>query len=164
MNQAITGSVTLATILLAAALIVVWARRKTWLRAGAIPMAIVAAVGGSFTMLSTLGFAVPLIAGLTAPSGEAPLLSAKLVVNEGIFITLDLPDVPRLYWLPWNKTLADELQEMLSNPDNGGVTATVPPFEFSWDQSPPSFQPLPQPKVLPDKPAEPKQTIPEFAA
>lgn len=163
MTAAITAAFILTAVLLVAALVVVWARRKTILRPMAIPLALAAAVAGTVTVGSTLGFAVPLIGGITAPIGETVVLAVKLLMDDGIYLTLDLPNGPRLYWLPWDKETAEAVQEMLSDPNNAGVTTLVPPFEFSWDQHKPSFQPLPQPKWLPDKPPEPPQA-PRFAA
>lgn len=164
MTQAIQMGSVLAAVLLFAALLVVWSRKTTWLRAAAIPLALLATGAASAITLYTLGFAVPLIGGLTAPAGDAPVLSSKFVMHDGIYLTLDLPAGPRLFWLPWNTKLAEKLQEMEGDPGNAGVVATIPPFEFSWDrQRPPSFQPIPQPKFLPDKPPEPPKA-PSFAA
>lgn len=162
MDNAIYAAVALAIILLAAAIIVVWSRRSTWLRTLAIPLALAATATSAATMMWVLGYGVPLIGGITAPPGDAQMLSAKLVQGRGIFVTIDLADEPRLFWLPWDKELAEKLEEMTGNPENGGVIATIPPFEWSWDKQP-TFQPMPQPKVLPDKPPEPPKA-PSFAA
>lgn len=155
MTQALQLGAALTAILLVAALLVVWSRKTTWLRAAAIPLALLAAMGAGVATISTLGFAVPLINGVTAPAGKIVVLSAKMIKGVGIFATLDLPDVPRLYWLPWDTKMAEKLQEAQNAPDSGGVTMTVPPFEFSWGQPSPDFQPMPQPKFLPDKPPAP---------
>lgn len=163
MTNAILAAVIIAALFLAGSLLIVWSRRNTWLRAAAIPLAILASAGSAVAVASTLGFAVPLIGGVTAPAGELSVLGAKLVPNDGIYVMLETP-MPRLYWTPWNREMAEKLQEMLGNPEVGGVTAAVPPFEWSWNQHPPSFQPLPQPKVLPDKPVEKQPIVPEFAA
>lgn len=164
MTQAIQLAAVLTGTLLVAALLVVWSRKTTWLRAAAIPLALAAAGASGVAMLSTLGFAVPMINGLTAPAGDHPLLSSKLVKGVGIFATLDLPEGPRLYWLPWDTNMAEAVQEAEGAPDSGGTMMTVPPFEFSWDQSKPSFQPMPQPKFLPDKPVDSAPPAPRFAA
>ena len=160
MIAAITTAFLLAGVLLVMALLVVWARRRTWLRTAAIPLAIVASGVSALTVGGTLGYAVPLIGGVTAPAGEAVLRDVKLIISNGIYVTLDFPEGPRLYWLPWSKKLAEELQEMMSESGGAeGLKMIVPPFEFSWDQSEPDFQPLPQPKVLPDKPPAPPQAL-----
>ncbi|MHB1087052.1 MAG: hypothetical protein ACYCZ0_04885 [Minisyncoccota bacterium] len=163
MNIAIAAAAVIALVLLGAALLVVWSRRVRWMRSLAIPLAILASAASAATVACTLGNAVPLIGGITAPAGGAPLLSAKLIPGDGLYLTLDLPVAPRLFWLPWDKKMAEDLQEMLSNPNNAAVVMVVPPFEWSWDTSDPTFQPLPQPKVLPDKPPEAKPA-PHFSA
>lgn len=164
MNHAIFMAAVIAGVLLCAALLVVWSRKTTWLRAAAIPLALSSSVGAGVVMLSTLGFAVPLINGLTAPAGDYSVLSSKLVKDVGIFATIDLPEGPRLYWLPWDTATAEAVQEMQGDPENGGTMMSIPPFEFSWDQSKPSFQPMPQPKFLPDKPIDTAPPAPRFAA
>lgn len=164
MEHAIIFATTVTVILLTAALLVVWSRRKTMLRALAIPLALIAASAGATAAAVVLGYGVPLVGGVTAPPGEAPLLSAKLLKDKGIYLTIDLPDQPRLYWMPWDKETAEKLEEMLSDPGNAGVMVAVPPFEWSWDLSPPSFQPLPQPKWMPDKPADSAPPAPHFNA
>jgi len=159
MNIAITAAVSITMLMLMAALFVVWARRETWLRTLAIPLALLAAAVSTATIGSTLGHAVPLINGVTAPSGDFTVLSAKLVIDDGIYITLDLPGPPRLYWLPWDKKMAESIEEMLNQ---GEIKATLPPFEFSWDTNAPQFLPLPQPKWMPDK--EDAPAAPHFGA
>lgn len=163
MQNAVLLALALFAILLSAALLVVWSRRVNWVRPLAIPLALAAASISAGIIGSTLGHAVPLIAGVTAPAGEVTLLSAKLIEGDGIYVTLDSPGAPRLYWLPWSKEMAEKLEEMLSNPDSAGVMTTIPPFEWSWDLNEPSFQEMPQPKVMPDKPPEAPQA-PHFSA
>lgn len=156
----------IAVVLLLAALAVVWSRRRTWLRAVAVPGAMLAGGIACVILLESLGYAVPLISGLTLPSGEQPVISAKFLVQQGIFLTVDLPAGPRLYWLPWDRQLADKLQEMMDQAaqgQGGGVMMDVPPFELSLDHNAPQFRELPQPKVLPDKPPEPP-AAPHFDA
>lgn len=163
MQTALLCCVAIFAILLGAALIVVWSRRVNWIRPLAIPAALAAAAVATVIVGSTLGNAVPLVAGLNAPDGKVTVLSAKLIADDGIYITLDLPGAPRLFWLPWDKEMAEKLEEMLSNPDSAGVIATLPPFDWSWDTNPPTFQDLPQPKIMPDKPDEGPQA-PHFSA
>lgn len=162
MENAVYAVAALTVILLAAALLVVWSRRDIpQFRGMSIGLAIVAALGSAGAIGSTLGHPVPFIAGITAPEGEVGVLSVKSIVNRGIFFTLDLPAHPKLFWLPWDRDLAEKLQEMMNN---GGAIASLPPFEWSWDTSPPSFSELPQPKWMPDKADEPKPAAPHFNA
>lgn len=145
------------------AMFAIWSRRETktrWISvAGFLVSAPVVVAALSFT----LGWPVPLIAGLNAPPGDWQVIGSKMVVNEGIYVLLDTGDVPRHYRLPWDKKMSDRLQELLDERQNGGkgdLRLKMPPFEFSWDKKkPPEFYALPQPKVLPDKPRqeEPKR-------
>lgn len=156
----------IAGILLSAALLVVWSRRDiSLLRGLAIPLALAATSIATGIVGNTLGNAVPLIGGITAPAGDATVLSVKAIENQGIYITFDTPGAPKLFWMPWNASTAKDLQDMIEDPGNAGVTATIPPFEFSWDRKPPTFQPLPQPKWMPDKPEQDqKPQAPHFSA
>jgi len=141
----------------------IWSRRETkvrWLSvAGFIMAAPVIVVALSFT----LGWPVPLIAGLNAPPGDWQVLGSKMIAGDGIYLLLDSGDTPRHYKLPWDKKMSDKLQELLDgqqNGEKGDLRMKMPPFEFSWSRkNPPEFYAMPQPKVLPDKPrqAEPKR-------
>lgn len=162
METAVYATIVIFVVLLGAALLVVWSRRDIPLiRALAAPAAIVAASAAAFTVGNTLGFAVPYIAGITAPTGEAPLISAKLAPNKGIYITLDLPGEPKLFWLPWDKEMAQRIQDLL---EGGGAMVTTPPYEWSWDTNPPTFNEMPQPKWLPEKDVDAKPKAPHFSA
>lgn len=164
MMAALTASLVIAGALLLMALLVVWSRVRTWLRAAAIPLALTSALVTAVLMGSTLGYAIPLINGVTVPPGDYLMSDVKLLREDGIYGTITLPSGPRLYRMPWNEQMAEKLQEMMSK--GGGapnLKLTVPPFEFSWGQPDPDFQPLPQPKILPDKPPEAPQA-PRFAA
>lgn len=162
MGNAVYAIAAVFCVLLGAALLVVWSRKDIPLiRAMAAPAAVLAAVVAAVTVGNTLGFAVPLISGVTAPAGEVVVISAKMEPNKGIYITLDLPGEPKLFWLPWDKETAQELQDLL---DGGGAMAVLPPYEWSWDLRPPDFSSLPQPKWMPDKEDVPKQKAPHFNA
>lgn len=156
---AITG---ITVLFLGAALLVAWSRKdipiiRGW--SGAI--ALLCAAASALMIGNTLGFATPFIAGITAPAGEVLLLGAKLVPRDGIYVMLDLPDEPKLFWLPWDKEMAERIQELM---DGGGALVTVPPYEWSWDINPPSFNELPQPKWMPEKDVESKSMAPHFSA
>lgn len=162
METAVYAACAIMIALLGAALLVVWSRKDIpMIRALAAPSAVVAACVTALTIGNTLGFAIPLVAGVTAPAGDAPLIAAKLAPGKGIYVTLDLPGEPRLFWLPWDKEMAQRIQDLM---EEGGVVATVPRFEWSWDLSPPEFGPLPQPEWLPDKSEGSKPAAPHFAA
>ena len=150
----------------AMALVAVWARRKTLFRGAAVLLFVVAAPFAGLALATTLGWAVPIIPGLTAVAGDdVEVIGVKLAVGEGIFVLVDdAGGEPRYYRIEWNRKLADEIQDMMDNPDRGGLRMKIPgekgdgkegaPFEWSWDTHPPQFYAPPQPKVLPDKPQQ----------
>lgn len=153
MTYAITAALMITLLLAIMATIAIWSRRGPARARGLAVVAFVLAspiAAGALGM--SLGWPVPLYSGLTAPAGEWVVLGVKMVVGKGIYVLIDDGDIPRYYSLPWSNEMADKLQDML---DKGETpTITVPEFEWSWDRHPPTFQPLPQPRVLPPKPRE----------
>ena len=80
--------------------------------------------------------------------------------RQKIFVLLDIGSgEPRHYRLPWDQKLADKLQDILDDPDEGGVMLKIP-YEPSLDTNAAQFWSLPQPKALPDKP--PQKPAPHF--
>lgn len=142
------------------ALIAVWSRRETVARAIAV-IAFIVAVPTSFVAVATsLGWSTPVIPYVTAsPGKEARVLGYKNVEGVGIYVLLDMgAGEPRYYWLPWNKERASELEKAMHG-DGGGRPGAIVliPFEPSLDEHhTPLIHPLPQPKLMLDKPrAEP---------
>ncbi|MCW2243480.1 hypothetical protein [Azospirillum canadense] len=83
---------------------------------------------------------------------EAKVLSATLVENEAIYLTLLWEHAPNLYRLPWDRRMAEQLQEAQKEAQRNGTQPMMRlPFERSWDDREPRFYALPQPK-MPDKP------------
>lgn len=83
---------------------------------------------------------------------EATVLSATMVENEAIYLTLLWQQEPNLYRLPWNRRMAEQLQEAQREAQRNGTQPMMRlPFERSWDDREPRFYALPQPK-MPDKP------------
>lgn len=85
---------------------------------------------------------------------EAQVLSATLIENQAIFLTLLWREEPNLYRLPWDQRMAEQLQEAMRDADRNGTRPVMRlPFERSWDEQEPRFYAQPQPK-MPDKPYE----------
>ena len=83
---------------------------------------------------------------------EAQVLSATMVENEAIYVTLLWSEAPNLYRLPWSQRMAEQLQEAMREAQRNGTRPVMRlPFEKSWDDREPRFYALPQPK-MPDKP------------
>ena len=149
----VSAWIVLTVLLGAAAWIAAWSRRETKARV----LGILAFLAGSpvafFSLALCLGWPIPLIGGITGPTGDYTVLGSKLVANEAIYVLIDVGNVPRYYSIPWDQDQAKKLQDSVDN--GSGVKATVPPMEFSWEQrNPLSFHELPQVKILPDKPRQ----------
>jgi len=102
---------------------------------------------------SLLGRAKPVtLEWLGAKVQEATVLSATFKENDAIYVTLLWRQAPDLYKLPWNRKMAEQLQQAMREADRNGTQPVMKlPFEQSWDDREPRFYALPQPK-MPDKP------------
>jgi len=84
---------------------------------------------------------------------EATVLSSSMQEEKGIYLWLQLPDVPepRAYVLPWNQQMAEQLQAALREAEESRTDVQMRlPFEPSLDDREPKFYALPQP-ALPSK-------------
>lgn len=144
--------------------IAIWSRLQKRSRARGLSVLafMLAAPAAGGALAATLGYPVPLVHGLNLPAGDHTIIGAKIVIGEGIFVLVDRgADEPRYYRLPWDEKTASQLQEALDGRGEGGEAGMhVDPFEWSWDVHPPQFWAKPQPKVLPDKPAQ--EAAPHF--
>jgi hypothetical protein len=87
-----------------------------------------------------------------AQAAEAAVLGASIREGEGIYLWLQFPGIPepRAYVLPWDRKLAQQLQEARRQAErNGSGLAMRMPFERSWDDREPKFYALPQPALPP---------------
>lgn len=93
---------------------------------------------------------------------EATVLGSSLREDDGIYLWLQLPELsePRSYVLPWNREVAEQLQEAQREAaqTQGGLKMRLP-FEPSLDDREPKFYAMPQP-APPEK--EAPATGPEF--
>lgn len=153
MTQVISSWIIITLLLGAAAWIAAWSRRQTKARV----LAILAFLSGSpialFSLALCLGWPIPLIGGVTGPSGDFIVLGQKLVANKAIYVMIDVGNVPRYYVLPWDQNAAKKMQDAADK--EAGMMVTIPPMEFTWERRKPlSFHELPQPQVLPQKPRQ----------
>lgn len=152
MSHAVTAWAVLTLICAVLAILAVWARRPTGARPLSVLCLVVSLPITALAVSAPMGWAVPMMP-LTAPGGEYRVAGLKMVLGEGIYVLLDIgPGEPRHYRLPWDQEQAKKLQEMLDDPANGGVKLKIP-YEKSWEKNP-TFHPLPQPQLLPDKPPQ----------
>ena len=144
-----------------AALLAAWARGEKWQR-NVTTLVFLASLPVTFLgVMEVLGNHRPATWEQVRNMGEKKfiLLGSKMLQGKGIYLYLDHDLVPLAVELPWNEETAQQLQDALkemrkSGPDSQ-LEVIIPPYEFSWgDQMPPQFNPLPQPKFLPDKPSQ----------
>ncbi|MBI3454123.1 MAG: hypothetical protein HY057_15060 [Rhodospirillales bacterium] len=127
----------------------IWAPRRFFVKAAAVGLAALF-VPLSYAGLSGL-LSRPKPASLewarkTIP--EAAVLGSSIREGEGIYLWLQMPNVgePRAYVLPWNRQMAQQLQEATREAEKSGTGLRMRlPFERSLDNREPKFYALPQP-------------------
>ena len=86
---------------------------------------------------------------------EATVIASTVQEGRGIYLwlkTANSPE-PRAYKLPWNRDLAQQLQDAKREAEkNGGGLAMRMPFEKTWDNREPKFYAMPQPAMPPKDP------------
>lgn len=137
------------------------AKGQRWMRALAVAVGLAAVPAAFYAESEALSKPKPVALEWwlrTAP--EATVLGASLREGVGIFLLLQLSEVPepRYYVLPWSRELAEQLQEALREAEEGGSVQMRAPFEPSLDPKEPKFYAPPQP-TMPQKrrPPEPKR-------
>ncbi|MEL6963400.1 MAG: hypothetical protein AAGA73_02090 [Pseudomonadota bacterium] len=145
------------------AMISIWSRHRSWIRAGALVLAAL------FLPLSYASYASllskPKPASLEWWLGEADdatVLSSSIKEDVGIFLWLQLQDIaePRSYVLPWSRDLAEQLQAAAREAEeqNGELHMRLP-FEQSLDELEPKFYAMPQPALPPKDLDRPPPTM-----
>ncbi len=148
-----------AVLAAALALLAVWSRRSLRARAGAVSLMAITLVAGYVAYADLLSRPKPAALEVRRSGvAEADVLAAALREDVGIYLWLRLPDFtePRYYVLPWNRALAQQLQDAMRKADRNDSTIRMRyPFEPSLElRDAPRYYALPQPK-LPDKPHPP---------
>ncbi len=138
------------------AAITVWAPRRLWVKAAAVGLAAV------FLPLIYTAFAdllsKPKPVGLEWTKRnvpEATVLAAQVREGEGIYLWLQLDgeDGPRAYVMPWDRQVAQALQDAQRQARKSRSALRMrQPFEPTLDERKPLFYPAPQP-APPLKPA-----------
>jgi hypothetical protein len=156
-----------AAILVASVLtsISIWAPRRVTVRASAFGLAVLFVPISYASFASLLSKPKPVsLEWIRASTKEANVLGASIREGETIYIWLQIPDIdePRAYALPWNREVAQQLQQARRKAEEQGTGLGMRlPFEHSWDKQEPKFYPLPQPALPPkDVPDDaPAQTL-----
>jgi hypothetical protein len=131
----------------------VWSRKNTWVRGAAVAawIALMPLVAGA--AFFSLGHPAPWVQTINVPGGDYRVLGVKMVQDVAIYVWIDFgAEHPRYFALPWDNDTADKLQGLKDRErrGEGGFNLTIP-YEFSWDDNPPQFHPLPQPPAMPQK-------------
>jgi hypothetical protein len=146
----------------AVASIAVWAPRRLWIKVCALAATLLFIPTAYASMLQLLSMPKPATyEWWHSQAGEATVLGSSMQENEGIYLWLQLPEVPepRAYVLPWSRELAEQLQtaQREAEQNRSGVQMRLP-FEPSLDDREQKFYALPQPALPPkdsnDPPAE----------
>ncbi len=88
---------------------------------------------------------------------EATVLGAQLQEGVGIYLWLNMPetDAPRAYVLPWDRKLAQQLQEARRQAErNRSGLRMRRPFETTRDDEEPTFYAAPQPALAVKQPPQ----------
>ncbi len=137
----------------------IWSRKNTWVRGAAVAGWVVLMPLVTGAAFFSLGNPAPWVQTINVPGGEYKVLGVKMVQDDAIYVWLDFgKGHPRYFALPWDNETADRLQALLEAQRYGdipGFKMTIP-YEWSWDQSPPQFHPMPQPRMMPNKPSQPQ--------
>jgi hypothetical protein len=131
----------------------IWSRHRSWIRAGAIVTAILFLPLAYASYASLLSKPKPVdLEWWLGGADEATVLSSSIQEEVGIFLWLQLAEAaePRAYVLPWNRDLAEQLQEAArkAEEENGQLQMRMP-FEPSLDELEPKFYAMPQPALPP---------------
>lgn len=133
----------------------IWSRRQTAMRGAALAALLVlmpAIAGVGFFAMS---HPAPWLQTVTVPGGKHTVLGVKMVQGVAIYVWLDFGrEHPRYFALPWSNATANQMQDLMTQKRRGEIPGfqMVIPYEKSLDQNPDQFLPLPQPKMVPDKP------------
>lgn len=147
----------------------IWAPRRLWIKLCAVASATLFMPAVYIALMQLLSMPKPVgFEWWHGQADEATVLASNLQEGKGIYLWLQLPDVPepRAYVLPWSRDLAEQLQaagrEAVEN--RSGVQMRLP-FEPSLEDREPKFYAMPQPalppKDLDQPPAEVYQRGPQ---
>ncbi|MEO1020157.1 MAG: hypothetical protein AAFY56_21090 [Pseudomonadota bacterium] len=148
----------------------IWAPRKLGLKFIAVTATITMMPLGYAAMAALLSRPKPVeLEWWLNGANEATVLGSTMREGQGIYIYLQLEDSvePRSYVLPWDRQLAEELQQALQEAeDNQSAVQMRLPFEPSYDDREPKFYALPQPAHPPKNGMPPPEIYqhPEQAA
>jgi hypothetical protein len=150
-----------ATVLVAALLanIGIWAPRRIAVRLSALLVSMMFIPLAYASAAALLSRPKPVsLEWVQGAAAEAIVLGSSIEEGQAIYIWLQLPDStqPRAYALPWNRDVAEQLQEARREAERQGTGLVMRmPFERSWESREPKFYALPQPALPPKDAVDP---------
>ena len=154
-----------ATVLVAALLanIGIWAPRRTAVRVSALLVSMLFIPLAYASAAALLSRPKPVsLEWVQGAAAEAAVLGSSIEEGRAIYIWLQLRNSPqpRAYTLPWNREVAEQLQEARREAERQGTGLVMRmPFEHSWESREPKFYALPQPALPPKDAGEPPQQL-----
>lgn len=131
----------------------VWSRRQLRLKIASLALALAFLPVAYAAMTDLLSRPKPVrFEWWQSQAEEAEVIAGEIVEDQAIHLWLKLGQgtEPRAYTLPWNRELAQNLQEALkSGEQNDTAVRMRNPFEPSWDDGENPFYALPQPTLPP---------------
>jgi hypothetical protein len=135
------------------AAIAIAAPRRAWVRFTSVAVAALFVPLGYGALADLLSRPKPVdLEWARQATAQATLLGASIAEDDGIYVWLQIAgmDEPRAYVLPWDRDLAEELQDAMNQAERDGTGVVMNlPFEPSLDPREPRFYALPQPALPP---------------
>lgn len=99
----------------------------------------------------SVGWSVPCVSGMTAPAGKYYVIAFQALPDDKIHLMLDVPEGPRLCYIPWSTDNAERLRK--GQEEGNGSEARIPGIIGDGEPSELQIWPVPP---QPDGP--PKET------
>jgi hypothetical protein len=135
------------------AAIAIWSPRRFAVKLGAMAVTLMILPVAYGSMASLLSRPKPVtLEWARAQVADATVIASTMREGVGIYLWLQLPaeTEPLSYVLPWNKKMAQQLQDAQREAQRRGTPLNMrSPFEESWDDRDPKFYALPQPALPP---------------
>lgn len=150
------------TLLVLLCSICVWAPRRAYVKVAALATAALFLPVGYGALAELMSKPKPVeLEWWMSKAEDATVIASSVQEGRGIYLWLQVgqdPE-PRAYVLPWDRSMAEELQKATREAEGGqGGVGMRMPFEPSLDDREPKFYALPQPALPPkDRNEQPAQ-------
>lgn len=141
------------------AVVSIWAPRRLAMKLAALGLALACMPTAYAAMMGLLSMPKPAsFEWWLDQAEEATVLGSSIKEDQAIYLWLqiDSAEEPRAYVLPWNRRMAEELQEAARQAEEARSALRMRlPFEPSLDEREPRFYALPQPALPPKDQLDP---------